>query len=311
MLAACSSDPKPDAEKEEPATPAELSLSDEQLVARYASFVAAIDSSKAESVTLAADKFREIFDQSSPEVCDQAYAHFEELYENVAASLDEQAWNDPQLSEVNCPNVDEEGNELPMDKNLRKFLAKVEPHGFRLQCLEGGVGITTDRKFVKAKFYSYVSAAMKSYLDQVQHEEERGFSHDAGIVISNTEFVDRTVFWEKFIAANPGFPLIEKARYTYKTYLTYLLIGMDNTPVFNESQGDGLLNFELAQDFDAYYEEAYTYLNEKFPKSETNKLVAPYLIAARSGDTAKINALLRKYLKQKKLLDFETEFGSE
>ncbi|MFW9598827.1 MAG: hypothetical protein ACMV0Y_12870, partial [Paludibacter sp.] len=81
-----------------------------------------------------------------------------------------------------------------------------------------------------------------------------------------------------------------------KAYLTYLLSGMDNSPLY-----DDVDHLQLAE----YYTKAYTYLLKKYPDSETAGLVRPYYEAIRKKQKSEVNALYKKYVVAGQVYNFQ------
>jgi hypothetical protein len=87
---------------------------------------------------------------------------------------------------------------------------------------------------------------------------------------------------------------LKQAKKNKQFLLTFLLIGLDNTPVTSFENGE----------IDDYFKTAYTYLQATYPNSQTNKLIAPYFAAMLKKDKSKTAQILNDYKKQKWMLDF-------
>ena len=72
-----------------------------------------------------------------------------------------------------------------------------------------------------------------------------------------------------------------------KAYFTYLLTGFENTKLFNPDK-DSELN--------SYYSNAYRYLMQTYPDSETAQLTTPYLETIEQNSIEARRELLKKYV---------------
>jgi hypothetical protein len=79
-----------------------------------------------------------------------------------------------------------------------------------------------------------------------------------------------------------------KANEFWKSYLGTLLKGMDNSPVLRDDQ----------KTIDDYYKTAYSYLQNAFPSTQTNKIINPYFKLFSQKNYAKASNLLKIYQKQ-------------
>lgn len=305
LLAACSS---PSAEQSSEEVKVEIKKEDpletRDLVKEYREFVETLNFKSEQSVTVAAEKYAELFFGIDKKVCDSAYIVFEELYEKVGGSLNEKLMNDPFFEEFPCISLDSLGiKELPFEKKFVPFKRSIEKNGFRIDCPEGMVEIGENRSFVSKHFYAFVSPVMKEYLEGLQIETDQIFSADAGISISPQQYADRLVWWENFNKKTPDFILSKNAQSIQQYLFTFFLLGMDNTPLINHYTDD---NGVEKQELDSYFADAYAYLNKKYPNSESNALVKPYKMTILKNDAAKRERLIKTYTKRGLMIDFNT-----
>ena len=95
------------------------------------------------------------------------------------------------------------------------------------------------------------------------------------------------MWWEKFLAKYPQSVVAGEAREKQTIYQRVLLLGMDNSPVFDYETG------RLTH----AYREAWQRLSEKYPDTDTGRLVNGYLqLLAANGyrDNARSQAYLKK-----------------
>ncbi len=304
-LAGCSS-PSPVKETKAENTEVKDPVVERDLLKDYKKFIASLDSKSEKSVTLAAEKYAELFSGAHQGLCDSAYVVFDQLYEKIEGGLNEKLMNNSFFEDFPCITFDSLGvKEEPFEKKYVPFRKSIEKNGFRIDCPEGMVEIGQNRSFVSKHFYAFVSPVMKQYLEGLRKENDEVFSVDAGIVISPQQYADRLVWWEDFNKKNPNFMLSENAQSIQRYLFTFFLLGMDNTPLINHYTDD---NGVEKQELDSYFEDAYTYLNKKYPNSDLNALVKPYKMTILKNDAAKRERLIKTYTKRGLMIDFSKEY---
>ena len=259
----------------------------------YKQFVSKLDTFDVETATIAAKKYQELFQNEDVAIKDEAFVifntHYEELHKNLNELHEKDTTNfDPLIM------LDASGKGLPVSKKLREYNDRLKKNGFEVSSTEGISYIQQDRNFIAKYFYTYISPTMKEYLEQLNKENKEGFQEDAGLIIETKQYVNRLVWWDNFIKKNGGFISIDKARENRKYFLTFFVQGMDNSPV---------ISYET-NTLDDYYKTAYTYLQNNFPNSETNKIVNPYFKALLQKNKTKATALLNEYKKTGVIIDF-------
>jgi len=250
-----------------------------QIIA-FQSFVQLLDSSKAESATLALNEFKRTFTGKSVGLCDSAYGVLQALIDTVELKL-----NDKLQTDTTDYSALYTAEKIPQKIVLaQKALFK---DGFRFGTSEGVVYIVQDRSYVTKNLLTMFSPPMQAYLLQIEKENREGFMEDAAIVISPRVHVERILWYEKFIAENSGFVLIKNCKDYKKAYLTYLLTGIDNTMLFEN---------EEEMKLSPYFIQAYKYLLKTYPESETAALVMPYKQAIEQKQKSVVQELLKKYV---------------
>lgn len=255
-------------------------LAENPQITAYREFVQSLDSSKAESVTLALSEFRRAFGGKSTGLCDSSYLVLQELIDTVELKLNEKFQEDT----TDYSSLFINAKVPPEIAIARKALQK---NGFKFRSSEGSVYIEQDRSYVIKNLLPMFSAAMQAYLLQIEKENREGFTEDAGIVISPRAHVERILWYEKFIAENQGFVLLKNCKDYKKAYFTYLLIGIDNTRLYENA---ALMNLT------PYFVKAYDYLLKTYPDSETAALVLPYKQAIEQKQKSVVDELLKKYV---------------
>ena len=244
----------------------------------YRAFVAALDSTDMTVVVAAMEEYKRSFKAESQSLCDSAYAIFQAKYDVVEGLLNMSHQNDT----TDYSPLFQKGGVVPAA--VKSFQLNLQKNGFKLSSAGGATYIEVDRNFVSGNFYSMISPSFKMYLDEIQKENKEGFAIDEVITISYRQLVDRIIWYENFIAENPGSVMLDNCRNYKKAYLTYLLTGYGKTALYSNSQ-----TAEVAP----YYAKAFKYLMDKYPESEVAVLITPYLEALKQKKTNDAQAVLK------------------
>lgn len=308
LLVGCSSPQKQKNEKVDNGEPVQKNtVSSVSLVQNYADFLQSLDSAKVENVSLAAKKFQTLFKGSNPDLCDSAFVKFQDFYESMEGTVSLLVEDDSILQKAYWDEIGKT-NEITLDLPvLKKYEKKLFRNGYRLEIWEGNLMAGTDRSFLEKNFYPMLSSPMRAFLKLDHSDDDTPFQHDAGIVISEMEYVKRLIQWETFIEKNPGFIRIDRAREIYRMYFTFFLIGMDNTPAYDEEINEE--GEEVLTALEPYYKTAYTYLKKKYPNSLTYAKVKPYWKAVDEKNLDKMNQLEKSYRKQGIMIDFSKAYN--
>jgi len=250
-------------------------------ITEFKAFIAQLDSSDITTVTKATEKYKAIFTGQPALLCDSAFVVFQALYDSVEIHLSFKHQSDTTNYE---PLLYEDQAAVP--KALKDYRKNLTSNGFKLSASEGVTYIEQDRNFIAKNFYNLVSPVMKDYLSEIQLENRQGFAMDGTITISPRLLVDRNVWYEKFIAVNPGFVFISNCKDYKKAYLTYLLCGYEKTSVYSNRQTGDLSDF---------YVNAYNYLLSKYADSQTTKNISPYYDALKQKQAAEAQSILKDY----------------
>jgi hypothetical protein len=224
----------------------------------YRAFVAALDSTDMTVVVAAMEEYKRSFKAESQSLCDSAYAIFQAKYDVVEGLLNISHQNDT----TDYSPLFQKGGVVPAA--IKSFQLNLQKNGFKLSSAGGATYIEVDRNFVSGNFYSMISPSLKMYLDEIQKENKEGFAIDEVITISYRQLVDRIIWYENFIAENPGSVMLDNCRNYKKAYLTYLLTGYGKTVLYSNTQ-----TAEVAP----YYAKAFKYLMDKYPESEVAVLI--------------------------------------
>jgi hypothetical protein len=245
----------------------------------YKTFLNTLDSSNINSATKAAGKFKEIFTNQRASLCDSGYVMFQTLYDTLNLKLNETI----QLDSTDfSPLIENE----PLPRKLKDLKNQYQKNGFVLTSSEGTIYIVQDRNFIASSFFPIVSETMKNYLIEIQTESQEGFAMDDAISISPQKMIERIIWYEKFISANPNFVFIANCNNYRKAYLTYLLSGYKKTSLYTNNNDKKLTS---------YFTTAYNYLLQKYPTSETAVVVKPYFDAITQKQFDTVKQLFKSY----------------
>jgi len=235
----------------------------------YTKFLATLDISDGNSISKAAAFYKEKLKGADTKLTDECYAKFAEFYEKVMFKLDEtfsakEEKDQIKIYEFFAPSDQKsEGEMTQAQKDYAQFL---KTNGLRIETTEGTFFVYKDGKYLNDTFKDFVSSSMKEYLAQKEKENKEGYASDAGLTILPKDITERIIFWENFVKKNPDF-IYTKEQKDSITFMTLdLLIGMDNTPVFDYETN------KLSETF----KEGYKFVIEKHPDSEIGKIIKEY-----------------------------------
>jgi len=212
------------------------------------------------------DKIIKKVAQNSPKQNDKLYEDYIKIRNKYILCLSEN------LVKVLIDYVnyyDSNSNSYKLPENVKKLAAELKKGNLEFREIgEGYTEIWSVPDHYFSIFRDNVTADYNSYIEQLAKESEGLYSADAGIVISWKELGDRTIFWENFINKYPQSLLLPRAKEIYDSYLTDYLLGMDNTPTHEHS--DGTLYNENRKEFNR--------IIKKYPNSyvakKSNELIS-------------------------------------
>jgi len=240
---------------------------------------------------MAVKKFIELFAKQDQSTCDSAFFIFNGYYAKLRNGFEDLPERDTTIK-FDSLFTDSAKTNHQFSPNLTQYAEKLKTNGFKIYMSEGDYYIGQDLDFIAKWFYAYVSPQMREYLNQLNKENKQGFSDDAELIIDPVQFASRTVWWEKFAAKYPHFIESGNATENWKSYLGSLLLGMDNSPI---------LDF-YKKTISDYYKTAYTYIQNNYPDTQTNKLVSPYFKMLLQKQNGNADKLINKYGKEGKIL---------
>ncbi len=258
----------------------------------YQAYLLALKPTDINTVSKAAEKYHALFTGKDAAVCDTAFTIFNIYHDRVGVAMNAALQKDT-TDYSSLYTFDSPGHLRSVPPQLQAFNDQLHLNGFTMREEQGAPYIAEEGDSLKTWFYSYISAALSEYLDQVNKETKEPFSSDAAMLLQPKAYVDRIVWWERFMQQHPGFLYEENAKGNKQFMLTCLLEGMDNTPL---TADEGTLQ--------EYYKTAYDYLKTAYPETETNKIVAPYSKAIQTKNYITQKALLSQYKQKGYIKDF-------
>lgn len=100
----------------------------------------------------------------------------------------------------------------------------------------------------KSLFASNLEKDDRKFWDQTALENDPVIDYDAGLAIDRVTLGDWAFYWEQFLKQYPKSHYKKEAQQNYQNYLSYLLIGLENSPTTEDNSNKVLA--EVALDFD-------------------------------------------------------------
>ena len=159
------------------------------------------------------------------------------------------------------------------DQELKSLLKETRDMGYKVETAEGMFFPVLDYDYLK-KFSPYASDDIKEYIDIMAVESNKVPAKDAALVISWDEVLERALVQEAYIGKYGSSSKIEAVKELQKKYLTFILFGLNNTPLFSYD----------TKTMDKEAREAYSKAVEGNKDSELMKLLGSYMkVVEKSG----------------------------
>ncbi len=256
----------------------------------YRNFVLMLDSSDVNTVSLALNEFKLKFDSLNPNLADSAFFILQNYLDTVEMYQNNKLENDTTEYEVLFT-----GEKVP--ESVLHFKDSLMECGFRIQLSDDVPYIVLERKYFIEQLKNRLSEPMKQYLFHVDIEFLTGFSDVDKIIIKPAEFIDRIIWYEKFMTENPDFVFLAQCEKYYKAYLTYLISGFETTQVFKDKN-----NLTLTE----FYNKAYTYLFKKYNDSNTTLEIKPLYDAILQKNRINYNEIRKQLIIKGKIFDLNS-----
>jgi len=268
------------------------------VLVQYDRYIAGLDTQLINMGSQAVDTFEvffALFKSQPPEVCDTAFYIFNQFHSRLTNYLNWHMEADSINYEEIAYGTDMEGKKAMLSKKQKARKKALDKNGIYLNSEEGSAYMEQDQHFIAQRFGKFVTAPMKQYLAQLDKEQKEGFGEDGGLTISATTLADRTIWWEQFSKANPNFLYATDAAKAYRFMLYSLMEGSENTSV------RAYISNNLSEDsLSEYFHTAWSYVQEKYPQSNANRVITPHLNAWLKRDSAEIMQALENFQKEYK-----------
>lgn len=162
---------------------------------------------------------------------------FEKAQKQFISKLEDEFYKDNgaiqnKINELNKPGFDITKIEGIEDSELKALLIKTRDSGYKVETAEGMFFPIINYEFYK-KYSDKVTPDIKEYIDLMAVESNNVPAKDAALVISWEEVLKRALNQEKYIAQYKNSTKIDEVKALYKKYLTFTLLGLNNTPLFS------------------------------------------------------------------------------
>lgn len=173
----------------------------------------------------------------SKENADIMIDEFEKAQKQFISKLEDEFYKDngaiqDKINELNKPGFDITQIDEIEDSELKALLIKTRDSGYKVETAEGMFFPRINYEFYK-KYSDKVTPDIKEYIDLMAVESNNVPAKDAALVISWEEVLKRALNQEKYIAQHKNSIKIDEVKALYKKYLTFTLLGLNNTPLFS------------------------------------------------------------------------------
>jgi len=171
----------------------------------------------------------------SKENASKAVSMLEEVMKENLGALEEDYYNQEVQSKLHGAfgfEVDLSSLDEISDSELKALLEKTRDTGYRVETAEGMYFPVIDYGFLR-KYKPYVTDDMKGYIDIMAVESWRWPAKDGALVIGWDELIERALQQEKFIEQYPDSPKTVEIKQLYNKYVSFILYGLNNTPLFD------------------------------------------------------------------------------
>jgi hypothetical protein len=170
------------------------------------------------------------------------------------------------LSKVYKPGFDLDKIDDIQDAELKSLLTETRDMGYKVETAEGMYFPIMNYEYLK-KYSPYASADIKDYIDIMAVETNKVPAKDAALMIGWDEVIERALAQESFIRKYGSSATIESMKELQKRYLTFMLYGLNNTPLFSYD----------TKTMDPEAKEAYTKAVKENGNSELMQLLGKYM----------------------------------
>lgn len=182
----------------------------------------------------------EFIDKNIPNVTKEngfiMVADLEQIQERHLSSLEEKFFSSgdiqDKISKLYKSGFDLSKIDAIQDEELKAILLDTRDSGYRIETAEGMYFPMMNYEYYK-KYNAYVTADMKDYIDIMAVETNKVPAKDAALIIGWDEVIKRALSQEVFLRTYESSTKAESVRKLQKRYITFILYGLNNTPLFN------------------------------------------------------------------------------
>lgn len=124
-------------------------------------------------------------------------------------------------------DIDKISNEI-----LKNLLVSTKENGLKVETTEGMYYPVIDYELYK-KYENKVTADVKEYINIFSKESNNPPAKDAAIIITWDDVLKRARNQAQFISEYPNSARLNEAKKLYNKYVSFILYGANNTPLFN------------------------------------------------------------------------------
>ncbi|MCT4697548.1 hypothetical protein [Tenacibaculum haliotis] len=229
---------------------------------------------------------------SNIKITDDNFYSYEAFLNNVINNYNEVLWNNQTLQskindyEYNYKKIDLETKKRN-DIEVKNFIIMLNERNLTLDSSEGTYFIVEDSDFSLSLFKNNLSTSFIDYLKIIKVEDKHKFADDAALLISYEKLSERVITWERYIGKHKSLSHKNSIR-RYKIYLSTLLRGVDNTPIYNYN------NKTITNEIKTVYKKYIT----RYPNSKSGKVISKYYDYLEKNsfkfDIDKVNIFLTK-----------------
>ncbi|AFS79753.1 hypothetical protein Curi_c27600 [Gottschalkia acidurici 9a] len=140
------------------------------------------------------------------------------------------------INSIYNPDLDLSKVEDIQDNDLKNILIKTRDSGYKVETAEGMYFPIINYEYYK-KYSSNVTDDLKDYIDIMAAESNKVPVKDAALIIGWDEIVSRTLDQERFLKNHENSVKSSEIEELKKRYLTFMLYGANNTPLFSYDSG--------------------------------------------------------------------------
>jgi len=160
----------------------------------------------------------------------------EKAQKNCLSELEEKYYIDEavqsSLSKIYNSEFDLDKIDDIKDAKLKNLLKETRDMGYKVETAEGMYFPIINYEYIK-KYSSYAEDDMKDYIDVMAVESNKMSAKDGALMLSWDEIIERALVQEGFIKKYGSSDKVESIKELEKRYLTFMLFGLNNTPLFS------------------------------------------------------------------------------